>query len=207
MSVSTELQSASPRELREGSSWAREAVFYGIDVARFRDSNGDGFGDLPGLIEKLDYLADLGVTCLWLLPFYPSDRKDNGYDVTEYLGIDPRFGTLDDFRDLTAAAHRRGIRVMLDLVLHHTSAKHPWFEAAESDEGSRYRDYYIWSRERPDAQEENVFPSEEDGVWEYSERAGEYYRHTFYDFQPDLRLSNPEVWDAFKRVIDFWVSI
>jgi maltose alpha-D-glucosyltransferase/alpha-amylase len=192
----------------EPTAWARDAVFYGIDIPRFLDTDGDGRGDLPGVTAKLDYLAELGVTCLWLLPFFPSDRGDNGYAITDYIGVDARFGTIDDFRTLAAQAHRRGIRLMLDLVVHHTSSKHPWFQAAESDENSRYRDYYVWSHEKPQDDEwQSVFPHEEDGIWDYSERAGEYYRHLFYSFQPDLRLDNDEVWDNVKRIMDFWISV
>ena len=192
----------------ESPSWSRHAVYYGIDIARFFDADDDGFGDLPGLTAKLDYLQQLGVTCLWLLPFFPSARRDNGYDVTNYLGIDPRFGDLDDFRRLAEQAHLRGIRLIIDLVVHHTSAKHPWFQAAESDPKSRYVDYYIWSREKPqDAASDNVFPEEEQGIWAYSERAGAYFRHKFYSFQPDLRLANEEVWNEVKRILDFWISL
>ncbi|MCW4385873.1 alpha-amylase family glycosyl hydrolase [Salinibacterium sp. SYSU T00001] len=188
--------------------WVRDTVFYAIDVARFRDSDGDGFGDLPGLIEKFDYLEELGVGCLWFLPFYPSARRDNGYDVTDYYGVDPRMGTLEDFQRLTTEAHARGIRVMVDLVAHHTSEKHPWFEAARADRGSRFHDYYVWSYEEPTTSpEESVFPEEERGIWSYSRHADAWYRHRFYSFQPDLRIANDAVWASILGVVDFWIAM
>jgi maltose alpha-D-glucosyltransferase/alpha-amylase len=192
----------------DSPEWVKDVVFYGIDIARFFDANGDGFGDLKGVTEKLDYLHELGVTCLWLLPFFPSERGDNGYDITDFIGVDARFGRLDDFRTLAEGAHERGIRIMTDLVVHHTSSDHPWFQAAESDRRSRYVDYYIWSDDEPDDDaSQSVFPQEEDGIWDYSHRAGRYYRHKFYRFQPDLRLNNDEVWDDVKRVMDFWIAV
>jgi maltose alpha-D-glucosyltransferase / alpha-amylase len=192
----------------DSPAWIRDMIFYGIDVARFQDTDGDGRGDLAGVTKKLDYLSELGVTCLWLLPFFPSDRADNGYAITDYVGVDVSFGSIDDFRELTEQAHRRGIRIMLDLVVHHTSSKHPWFQAAESDAHSRYRNYYVWSQEKPpDGESQSVFPQEEDGIWAYSQRANAYYRHRFYTFQPDLQLENDEVWDNVKRILDFWIAL
>lgn len=188
--------------------WVGDAVFYGIDVARFFDANDDGVGDLAGVTAKLDHLRSLNVGCIWLLPFYPSDRADNGYAITDYIGVDVRLGKLDDFRELTRRAHDAGIRILVDLVMHHTSVQHPWFQAAESDENSRYREYYVWSKTKPaDDESMSVFPHEEHGIWDFSERADAYYRHRFYRFQPDLRLQNEEVWDNVKRVIDFWVAL
>ena len=165
--------------------WVHRAIIYGVDVLRFADSNGDGDGDLRGLVGKLGYLADLGVDCLWLLPFFPSERRDNGYDITNQLGVDPRIGSLDDFRLLAEEAHARGIRLLVDLVLHHTSNRHPWFQAGESDAGSRFRGYYLWSaKEPPDSDAKSAFPQEEhDGIWSWSERARAFYRHKFYDFE------------------------
>lgn len=202
--ASVQAQSQPPTE----RDWCHDAVFYGIDVAKFFDTDRDGRGDLPGVTAKMDYLHDLGVSCLWLLPFFPSTRRDNGYDITDYLGVDERFGTLDDFRDVTRAAHERGIKVMLDLVVHHTSAKHPWFQAAISDQGSRFADYYIWSKAKPaDTEYDNVFPEEETGIWTYSAHVDSYYRHKFYSFQPDLNIASDAVWDEIKGIIDFWVSL
>ena len=129
--------------------WWKNAIVYCVDVETFADSNGDGVGDLPGLTERIDYLAGLGVTCLWLLPIYPSPRKDDGYDITDFYGIDPRFGTIGDFVELVRTAGDRGIKILVDLVLNHTSDEHPWFQAARSDPQSPYRDWYCWSDEKP----------------------------------------------------------
>jgi len=125
--------------------WYKEAVFYQISVRAFKDSNGDGHGDLHGLMEKLDYLHDLGIDCIWLMPIYPSPLKDGGYDIEDYYSIDPTYGTLDDFKSLMQAAHARGMRVIMDLVLNHTSDNHHWFRASRSNRSSPYRDYYVWS--------------------------------------------------------------
>src|SRR6266568_7063781 len=145
-------------------SWFKNAIIYGINVPTFQDGNGDGIGDFPGLTSRLDYLEELGVDCLWVLPFYPSPRRDNGYDVTNYYGVDPKFGSLDDFRELVQEAGDRGMRVIIDLVVHHTSNRHPWFEAAKSDRHSRYRDYYIWSDDPPRGEtEQSYFPEVESG--------------------------------------------
>jgi maltose alpha-D-glucosyltransferase / alpha-amylase len=193
----------------DSPDWVHRAIIYGVDVLRFADSDGDGNGDLRGLVGKLDYLADLGVDCIWLLPFFPSERRDNGYDITNQLGVDPRIGSLDDFRLLAEEAHARGIRLLVDLVLHHTSNRHPWFQAAESDPRSRFRDYYLWSAEEPpDSEAKSAFPQEEhDGIWSWSERARAFYRHKFYDFEPDLRLASDEVWEQIKVILDFWVAM
>jgi maltose alpha-D-glucosyltransferase/alpha-amylase len=188
--------------------WFKNAVMYAVEVDTFQDSNGDGIGDFRGLIERLDYLEGLGVNCLWLLPFYPSPRRDNGYDVTNYYGIDPRYGTLDDFRDLILEAKERGIRVMIDLVVHHTSDRHPWFEAARSDRNSMYRDYYIWSDRVPAVPtERSFFPEVESGVWRYDNISKSYYRHGFYHFQPDLNFANPRVREEVFNIVDFWLSL
>jgi maltose alpha-D-glucosyltransferase/alpha-amylase len=193
----------------ESPDWIHRAILYGVDVLRFADSDGDGNGDLRGLVGRLDHLADLGVDCIWLLPFFPSERRDNGYDVTNQLGVDPRIGTLDDFRLLAEEAHARGIRLLVDLVLHHTSNRHPWFQAAESDARSRFRGYYLWSeQEPPDGESQSAFPREErDGVWSWSQRARAYYRHKFYDFEPDLRIASDAVWEELKGIVDFWVAL
>jgi maltose alpha-D-glucosyltransferase/alpha-amylase len=196
---------------QDSPDWIHRAVIYGVDVLRFADSDGDGNGDLKGVVGKLDYLALLGVDCLWLLPFYPSQRRDNGYDITNQLGVDPRVGELDDFRLLAEEAHARGIRLMLDLVLHHTSDRHPWFQAGETDPRSRFRDYYLWSEtEPPDSESQSAFPNEpgaKDGIWTWSDRAQAYYRHKFYDFEPDLRIASDAVWEEVKRIFDFWIAL
>ncbi len=189
--------------------WYLDAVFYAIDVKRFADSDDDGIGDFPGLTGKIPYLADLGVTCIWLLPFFTSPGRDNGYDVSDYYRIDPRLGSTADFLDFVHAAGERGIRVVIDLVANHTSDEHPWFEAARRDAHSRYRDYYVWSEEAPPvmADDHSVFPDEEPTVWTYDAVAHAYYYHKFYRFQPDLNTGNPAVLDAIERIMDYWLSL
>jgi maltose alpha-D-glucosyltransferase/alpha-amylase len=189
-------------------SWYQDAIIYGIDVATFQDSNGDGIGDFVGLCERLDYLVDLGVTCLWLLPFYPTPNRDNGYDVTDYYEVDRRLGTFDDFLRLVHQAGERGIRILIDLVMDHTSDQHPWFRAARRDRASRYRRYYEWSDAPPPPAPgmTNVFPGEETNVWTYDELAGQYYYHRFYHFEPDLNVMHEEVREEIRRVLDYWLS-
>lgn len=188
--------------------WYKNAIIYAVDIRRFQDSDGDGCGDFRGLIDRLDYLADLGVTCLWLLPFYPSPFRDNGYDITNYFGVDPRFGTFDDWLELLHEAGERSLRIMIDLVLQHTSDDHPWFEAARRDPASPYRDYYSWAEHPPPVPpgESTIFPGQEKSVWTYDEVAKAYYYHTFYHFEPDLDTSNPRVLDELQRILDFWLS-
>jgi maltose alpha-D-glucosyltransferase / alpha-amylase len=192
----------------EADHWYRDAIIYAIDVEKFADSNGDGRGDFVGLTQRLDYLHDLGVTCIWLLPFYPSPRKDNGYDVTDYYGVDPRFGTLEDFDKFVRLAGERGIRVVIDIVMDHTSDEHPWFQAARRDPGSRFRKYYTWTHMPPAGRmgHGSAFPGEESSLWKYDEMAGAYYYHPFYRFQPQLYMGNPEVRQELMRVLDFWMS-
>jgi len=164
-------------------------------------------GDLPGLISRLDYLSSLGVTCLWLLPFYRSPWRDDGYDITDYYGIHPNVGTLGDFVQLVEQAGDRGIRVIIDLVLNHTSDEHPWFQAARAGH-PRFRDYYIWSKNRPpDAEKGVVFPGIQTTTWSYDRKARQYYFHRFYDFQPDLNVSNPDVREEMEKIIGFWVQL
>lgn len=190
------------------TNWFKNAVIYGVNVPTFQDGNGDGIGDLQGLISRLDYLCDLGINCLWLLPFYPSPRRDNGYDVSNYYGVDHKLGTIDDFRELSYEAGARGIRLLIDLVMHHTSDTHPWFQAARSDRRSRYRDYYIWSDDRPKAtDEEPFFPEVESGVWRYDPISRSYFHHGFYHFQPDLNFANTRVQDEVTRIMDFWLAL
>ncbi len=187
--------------------WFQDAIFYAVDVARFADSDGDGFGDFKGLLGKLDYLQDLGVTALWLLPFYPSPRRDNGYDVTDYYRVDPRLGTLADFEAVVRAAGERGMRVLIDLVMNHTSDEHPWFEAARRDSGSRFRKYYTWSElPPPSPADQGPIVGDHGRVWTFDELAGQYYFHRFYPFQPDLDFDNPDVMDEAHRFMDYWLS-
>lgn len=186
--------------------WYKNALFYAIDVDRFQDGNGDGIGDFKGLISRIDYLAELGVTAVWLLPFYPAPNRDNGYDVVNYYAVDPTLGTLDDFTEFVHQAGERGIRVLIDLVMNHTSDQHPWFQAGRRDKNSRYYDYYIWTNTPADEDMEPVFPDEENTVWKYDEVADAYYHHTFYHYQPDLNAANDEVQEEICKVLDFWMS-
>jgi maltose alpha-D-glucosyltransferase/alpha-amylase len=188
--------------------WYKEAVIYCIEVETFQDSDGDGYGDLRGLISRLDYLSRLGVTCLWLNPVHPTPNRDAGYDVSDYYGIDSRLGTLGDFAELALEARQRGIRILLDLVVNHTSDQHPWFVSARSDPESPYRDWYVWSDTEPaDRRQGIVFPGEQNATWTFDEQAKEWYFHRFYDFQPDLNWSNPAVREEIKKVMGFWVQL
>src|SRR3569832_1101085 len=172
------------------------------------DANGDGVGDFEGLMRRLDYLAGLGVTCLWLMPFQKSPRRDDGYDVSDYYQVDPCFGTLGDFVDFTHQAEQHGIRVIIDLVVNHTSNQHPWFQEARRDRNSKYRDYYIWSDTKPkDAEEGMVFPGVQMSTWTKDPVAGQYYFHRFYDFQPDLNTRNPLVQEEIRKVMGFWLQL
>jgi maltose alpha-D-glucosyltransferase/alpha-amylase len=191
-----------------GQHWYDKAVIYCLDVETFADSDGDGIGDLRGLIGRLDYLSRLGVTCLWLNPIYPSPRRDGGYDVTDFYAVDPRLGTLGDFAELLHEAANRGLRVIIDLVVNHTSDEHPWFVDACSSPDSKYRDWYVWSeKEPPDRHQGIVFPGEQRETWTYSRRAKAWYYHRFYDFQPDLNAANPAVRAELQRIIGFWLQL
>jgi maltose alpha-D-glucosyltransferase/alpha-amylase len=188
--------------------WYKEAVIYCLDVAAFQDSDGDGCGDIRGLISRLDYLARLGVTCLWLNPIYPSPMRDDGYDISDYYGVQPRYGSLGDFAEFAAEARERGIRIILDLVVNHTSDEHPWFVSARNDPDSPYRDWYVWSdTEPPDRKQGIVFPGEQDETWTYDKVAQRWYFHRFYDFQPDLNWANPQVRAEIKKVMTFWLKL
>src|SRR5947209_5606489 len=188
--------------------WYKEAVIYCVDVETFQDSDGDGWGDLPGLISRLDYLSRLGVTCLWLNPIHPTPNRDDGYDVTDYYGIDPRIGTLGDFAELLHQAGNRGLRVIIDLVVNHTSDQHPWFQSARSDPKSPYRDWYVWSKDEPsDRRQGMVFPGEQKETWTFDKTAQAWYYHRFYNFQPDLNMTNPEVRAEIHRIVSFWVQL
>ena len=189
--------------------WYKEAIFYEVDVRTYLDSNGDGIGDFVGLIQELDHIATLGATCLWILPFYPSPGRDNGYDVTDHFGIDERLGNSGDFVSLIREAHLRGLRVVVDLVINHTSNQHPWFQRARSDPESPFRDFYFF-RERPPANEtveQVVFEPGSEGPWTYDEEAGAYYFHRFYSFEPDLNVMHPEVRSVIKKVIEYWIDL
>jgi trehalose synthase len=187
--------------------WWKTAVIYCADVQTFLDSDGDGQGDLAGMASRIDYLADLGVTCLWLMPFHPSAGRDDGYDITDFYGVDPRLGSHGDFAELVHTARHRGIRVIIDLVMNHTSVKHPWFRSARASKDSPYRDYYVWSAKKPpDSSAQVVFPGEEESIWQLDERTEEYYLHHFYKEQPDLNTANPEVRDEIAKTMGFWLQ-
>jgi maltose alpha-D-glucosyltransferase / alpha-amylase len=188
--------------------WFSNAVIYCLDVDIFKDGNGDGKGDFEGLTQQLDYLAGLGATCVWLMPFYPTPDRDNGYDITDYYGVAPELGDLGLFIEFIRKASDRGIRVIIDLVLNHTSDKHPWFQKSRSDPNSKYRDYYVWREDDPgDTKHLVIFPGQQDSIWTFDKKAGAYYQHRFYHHQPDLNTSNPDVRAELKRIIDFWLQL
>ncbi|MFF5218172.1 alpha-amylase family protein [Micromonospora sp. NPDC000442] len=188
--------------------WYSEAVVYCLDIDTYADSDGDGVGDIRGLIGRLDYLARLGVTCLWLHPIHPSPNDDDGYDVTDFYNVDPRFGTLGDFAELLHQANNRGIRVIIDLVVNHTSDQHPWFVSARSSPDSPYRDWYVWSDQEPaDRHQGMVFPGEQHETWTYDRTAKAWYYHRFYRFQPDLNTKNPAVRAEIKKIMSFWIQL
>ncbi len=188
--------------------WYKNAVIYCLDVGSFMDTTGDGTGDFQGLARRLDYLAGLGVTCIWLLPFQPTPNRDNGYDISDYYGVDPAHGTLGDFVEFSHEARVRGIRVIIDLVINHTSDRHAWFQQARADEKSRFRDFYVWSKKKPPgANQGMVFPGVQKTTWSYDEKARAYYFHRFYDFQPDLDTSNPAVQEELRKVMGFWLEL
>ncbi len=193
---------------RDSDLWWKSAVIYCLDVETFLDGDGDGVGDLRGLIERIHHLDRLGVNCLWLMPFYPSPNHDDGYDITDYYAVDPRLGSLGDFVVLVRAAKACGIKVIIDLVVNHTSDRHPWFRSSRSSPTSPFRDFYVWRDEPPPGPHpENVFPDAEDTVWTYDERAGQYYLHHFYAHQPDLNIANPAVRAEIEKVAGFWLQL
>ncbi len=188
--------------------WYKDAIIYSMDVENFYDSNGDGIGDFQGLKKQLPYIAGMGFNCIWLMPFFPTPNRDDGYDVMDYFTVDPRYGTLGDFVDFMHAAKELGIRVITDLVVNHTSDQHPWFQAARKDKKSPYRDYYMWSTNKPDnADEGMVFPGVQKTTWTYDRTAKAYYFHRFYEHQPDLNMENPKVREEICRVIGFWLEL
>jgi maltose alpha-D-glucosyltransferase/alpha-amylase len=188
--------------------WFRNALIYSLSVETFMDGNGDGVGDFNGLLRRLDYLESLGVDVLWLAPTQPSPWRDDGYDITDYYGIDPRLGTPGEFAELVREAGARGMRVLMDLVVNHTSNRHPWFLDAVSAAASDYRDWYVWSETRPkDLRSGIVFPGVQDSTWSRDPKARAWYFHRFYDFQPDLNMQNPRVREEIHRVVSFWLQL
>jgi maltose alpha-D-glucosyltransferase / alpha-amylase len=188
--------------------WYKNAIFYSLDVETFFDSDGDGCGDFEGLSRRLDYLESLGVDALWLSPFHPSPNRDDGYDIVDYYGVDPRYGTLGDFVEFMHEANGRGIRVVIDLVVNHTSDRHPWFREALKGPDSPFHDWYVWSKKRPpDWRSGMVFPGVQKETWSYARQVGKYYFHRFYDFEPDLNMDNPQVRDEIRRIMGFWLEL
>lgn len=198
---------------RQGSAadplWYKDAIIYELHVRAFKDSNGDGIGDFPGLIQKLDYLQDLGVTCLWLLPFFPSPLKDDGYDISDYLGVHPMYGTIEDFQSFLDAAHDRGLQVVIELVINHTSEEHPWFQAArQAAPGSPQRDFYVWSdTDQKYSGVRIIFTDTEKSNWTWDPVAKAYYWHRFFSHQPDLNYDNPRVVEEVIKVMRYWLDM
>src|SRR4051795_2827600 len=188
-------------------AWWKNAFIYCLDVETFYDSDGDGCGDLTGLTNRLDYLSGMNVSCVWLMPFYPSANKDDGYDITDFYAVDPALGTLGDFVEFVRTAHDRGIRVIADFVMNHTSDQHPWFRSARSGRDSPYRDFYVWCDDKPEEKPGDVvFPDKENSNWAWDEQAGQFYLHRFYSHQPDLNVANPRVRDELAQVMGFWIE-
>jgi maltose alpha-D-glucosyltransferase/alpha-amylase len=188
--------------------WYKNSIIYSLDLDTFMDGNGDGVGDLPGLIDRLDYLNSLGVDVIWLAPFQPSPNLDNGYDISDYYGVDRRYGSSGDFVEFMNHARKRGMRVILDLVVNHTSDQHPWFKEARRNPDSLHRDWYLWSKKRPKGWNKGmVFPGVQKAVWTRDPVAKEYYHHRFYKFQPDLNMDNPHVRAEIRRIMGYWLQL
>ena len=194
--------------MNNNTKWYRQAVFYELNIRAYQDSDGDGIGDFQGAIDKLDHIKSLGVDCIWVMPMYPSPLKDDGYDVADYRSINPDYGDLDDFRAFLDAAHDRGLKVITDLVMNHTSADHAWFQAARLDPNSPYRDYYVWSdSDRKYGEARIIFIDTESSNWTFDEAAGQYFWHRFYHHQPDLNYDNPAVHEEMFDIIRFWLDM
>ena len=188
--------------------WWKSAIIYCLDVETYMDADGDGTGDMRGLAQRIDYLSQLGVTCLWLMPFYPTPDRDDGYDITDFYGVDPRLGNHGELVEVIRTANDRGMRVIVDLVVNHTSDRHPWFLKAKRSVNSPYRDYYVWRDDPPPKGQKNtVFPGEAKGIWTEDEASGQWYQHSFYEHQPDLNIANPVVRDELARVVGYWLQL
>jgi maltose alpha-D-glucosyltransferase/alpha-amylase len=191
-----------------GDLWYKNAVFYSLDVETFFDSDGDGVGDFEGLSRRLDYLESLGIDAIWLSPFQPSPNRDDGYDVADYYGVDPRYGSLGDFVEFMHEAKSRGIRVVIDLVANHTSDRHPWFREALRGKDSPYHEWYVWSKKRPpDWESGTVFPGVQKTTWTFAREVRKYYFHRFYHFEPDLNMDNADVREEVRRVMGYWLEL
>ena len=190
------------------SNWFKNAIFYSLDIETFLDSNADGVGDFKGLLSKLDYIASLGVTCIWLLPFYPSPNRDNGYDVKDYYRVDDRLGTSDDFRQFMKRASEYNIRILIDLVVNHTSLEHPWFQQARKGRNAPYHHFYVWADKPLEYENEHLmFMGEENTIWTFDATAGQYYLHRFYKEQPDLNIANPQVQAEILKIMSYWLDL
>lgn len=188
--------------------WYKNAIIYCLAVGTFMDADGDGIGDFKGLIRRLDYLQGLGITAIWLMPFQASPRRDDGYDVADYYGVDANYGNLGDFVEFAHGCKQRGMRILIDLVVNHTSDEHPWFQAARKDPHSKYRDWYVWSKKKPaHAKDGVVFPGVQKSTWSYDEVAQMWYFHRFYKFQPDLNTAHPEVKAEILKIMGFWIQL
>jgi len=194
--------------LQEDNLWYKDAVIYQLHVRTFCDSNGDGIGDFVGMTQRLDYLQELGTNTIWLLPFYPSPLRDDGYDIADYTTVHPSYGTLDDFKAFLTAAHNRGLRVLIEMVMNHTSDQHPWFQEARSSRDNPKRDWYVWSD--TDAKYEGVriiFIDTELSNWTWDPVSKSYYWHRFFSHQPDLNFDNPDVFEAMWEIMRFWLDM
>src|SRR5687768_16573700 len=202
-------RSQSETGLTPNPEWFKDAIIYEIPIRGYADSNADGVGDIQGLISKLDYVEDLGVDAIWLLPFYPSPLRDGGYDISDYMSVHPMYGTLADFKRLLKEAHARNIRIITELVINHTSRTHEWFERARnSPKGSKYRDFYVWSDDpKRFGDVRIIFKDTETSNWTFDPVAGAYYWHRFYSHQPDLNFDNPAVCEAVFKILDFWLEM
>src|SRR5487761_1606676 len=188
--------------------WFKRAIFYEVHIRGFFDGNDDGAGDFRGLIEKLDYLQWLGVDCIWLLPMYPSPLRDGGYDIADFFGIHPDYGTVDDFKEFVEQSHQRGMRVIADLVMNHTSADHPWFQASRTDPDGPYADWYVWGDDDTRWSEARIiFLDTEPSNWTWDPVRGQYFWHRFFSRQPDLNYDNPEVQEQMLNVLRFWLDL
>jgi maltose alpha-D-glucosyltransferase / alpha-amylase len=208
LSMPTPAPSPQPRPLDDDPLWFKRAIFYELLVRAFQDSNNDGIGDFQGLISRLDYLEWLGIDCIWLLPFNESPLRDGGYDVSDYFSVLPAYGTVDDVRELLDAAHQRGMRVIMDLVVNHTSDQHPWFQSARSDSNSPYRDWYVWSETTDRYTDARIiFLDTETSNWAWDDGSKAFYWHRFFSHQPDLNFDNPDVRSAILDVARYWLKM
>jgi maltose alpha-D-glucosyltransferase/alpha-amylase len=195
-------------EIASKSPWYRDGIIYELHVRTFADSNNDGIGDFPGLMQKLDYLQDLGVDALWLLPFFSSPLRDDGYDVSDYCAVHPTYGTLDDFKHFIAEAHKRGLRIIAEMVLNHTSDQHPWFLESRSSRDNPKRDWYVWSDTDERYRDARIiFVDTELSNWAWDPVSKSYYWHRFFSHQPDLNWDNPVVFDEMWKVMKFWLDL